>query len=180
MFACECLQVSGHSQPCRHHGISKKSHYVVTTSPVSNKLWMCVSDFGGLVVSDAARYFQKWWASGSPCGNVPGDQHSETPDPGSAPAHTETQTVRLNEDQRDRARVFKTQQHICTCPCGSISSRWRTVAPCIPLSTYWPEAELLSLTRKSPLQVRSDSACRRPSLKWKTQSYWGRNKVTDW
>lgn len=54
---------------------------------------VCLSVFVGLAVSDTAHCFQKWWASGSPCGNAPGDQHSETPDHGSAPGHTKTQTV---------------------------------------------------------------------------------------
>lgn len=52
-----------------------------------------------------------------------------------------------------------------TCPCASTSSRWRTVPPSTPLRTYWPEAELLSLTRKSPLQLSRDSACSRPNLR---------------
>lgn len=177
--------VCGNSSSCSHHGISKKSYFVVTVGTkwqAPAELWICVSEFVGLVVSDAARCFQKWWAFGSPCGNAPNDPHSETPDHGSAPGHTETQTICLNKDHNDCACVFKIQQHIFTCPCGSTSSRCRTLTPSIPLSTYWPEAELLSLTRKSPLQVRSDSACLLPNLKWKTQntSYWERKGVTHW
>ena len=38
------------------------------------------------------------------------------------------------------------------------------VCPSMPLRTYWPEAEQLSLTRKSPLQDSSACACLRPSL----------------
>lgn len=67
------------------------------------------------------------------------------------------------------ACAHEIQHHGSTCPCGSTSSMWRTVAPSIPLRTYWPEAELLSLTRKSPLQVRSDSACCLPNLWWRAQ-----------
>lgn len=65
----------------------------------------------------------------------------------------------------DRWIVFR-QQHNrgVTCPCASTSSRCRALPPSSPLRTYWPEAELLSLTRKSPLQVSRDSACSRPSL----------------
>lgn len=56
---------------------------------------VCVSVLVGLAVSDTARCFQKRWASGSPCGNAPGAQHSETPDHGSAPGHTKNTDIRL-------------------------------------------------------------------------------------
>lgn len=60
-----------------------------------------------------------------------------------------------------------------TCPCASTSSRCRAVPPSIPLRTYWPEAELLSLTRKSPLQLSRDSACSRPSLGHRVYRHYG-------
>lgn len=144
-------------------------------------LSVCVRVFVGSVVSDTARCFQKRWASGSPCGNAQGDRHSRTPDHGSAPGHTKTH----NRPKKWRHSLLlvhqvcvwnPTPQQLYTCPCGSTRSRWRTVAPSMPLSTYWPEAELLSLTRKSPLHVSSASACSLPNLGWRTQSYWQRTR----
>lgn len=66
-----------------------KRFSTTTTSPVLG-VWMCVRGFVGLAGLDAARWFQKWWACGCPCGNVPGDQHSGTPAGESAPGHTNT------------------------------------------------------------------------------------------
>lgn len=153
--------------------------HIVPQLPKTVYMWesmnVCVSAVVGPAVSDTARCFQTRWASGFPCGNAPGGRHSETPDHGSAPGHTKTQTTGLKCGQlpfcSTCACFFESQHHSCTCPCASTSSRWRTVPPSIPLSTYWPETELLSLTRKSPLQVRSDSACSRPNLRRKVQSY---------
>ena len=74
---------------------------------------MCVSVSAGLAVSDTARCFPTRWASGSPCGNAPGDQRSGTPDHGSAPAHTKTHT------QQDLIRMVVISWHACMCTCNT-------------------------------------------------------------
>lgn len=73
---------------------------------------VCVSVSAGLAVSDTARCSPTRWASGSPCGNAPGDQRSGTPDHGSAPAHTKTHR------QRDHIRMVVISCHSCMCTCN--------------------------------------------------------------
>lgn len=132
---------------------------------------VCVSA-AGWAASGTARCSQTRWAADSPCGNAPGGRYSGTLDPGSAPAHTCKHTHAHGGLTCDEQPFCSTCTNATsfTCPCASTSSRWRTVPPSIPLRTYWPEAELLSLTRKSPLQVRRDSACSRPNLRPRIQS----------
>lgn len=151
---------------------------------IASQPWnISASVSAGSAVSDKARCSQRWWASCSPCGNAPGDQHWGKPGHGSVSGHTKT-------DSDLKQASYSSSHRACilepTCPCGSTSSRCRTVAPSKPLSTYWPQAELLSLTKKSPLHVRRDSACSLPNLWLNIQSYRERKRVvftqlnTDW